>query len=1068
MRQQQFSWMDESDEPPIADGPHAGGRAHLLIMASAGTGKTYQLSNRYLKLLLDGEPLERILATTFTRKAAGEIFDRIVQRLVAACVSEPQRAELSQSLATDVPDQAACLDALVRFSRNLHRIRIDTLDAFFAEVARCFSFEMRLPGDWQIIEEAADARVKLDALDRVLRAQPLSAARQLVHWIAGSDAQRNVVLVLQGAVAQGYQLFVETRDRGPAAWQLLRPQPPSWNHAELNEALDRLTAAATGGTARPAAKLAAAARGGDWQGVFASTLVTNAAGNGLYRNVPLSSALMDALLPLRDFAGERLRSLLGRKTTAAYDLLRQFDEHYWQCKRESGGIRFDDVPVALVELGDAAGLQRLAHRLDGWIDHLLLDEFQDTSALQWAVLEPLSKRIVAHSDHSKTLFCVGDVKQAIYAFRGGTSSILEALNRRDLPAWQPLRTQQLNTSFRSDQAIIDLVNCTFKNLQRHGKLSDAQAVRAADWSAHFPHHTTNRQEHPGYACLRTAPAARDGSQEQATLDYVADLACQLHRVAAGRELAILVRTNDAAAQLMDRLLHRGLNPSSEGGTALTDSAAVRVALSALQLAEHPQDTAAAFHVAHSPLGAQLGLPPEHVKSAGHVGGLAERLRRQLLTVGHGDTLAEWGPALRPACSRREWYRWQQLLDMAYAYEPHITTRPADFIRHVEFTTMTDPTASRIQVMTIHKAKGLGFDRVIVTDLWQRGSQSPTFIYQRDPEHHRAARVSRYVSSRVRAAMPAEVLAVADEDAQRGAEDMLCHLYVALTRAKHELRVIIDPSSKGLDGLPSDNEGWLRAALTEDGVAEPDRILFERGRPRSPSATSPAGARAPAACPQIALSPAALAAAAAAPSQHGQRQLAVGSVFDIGKARAMQFGTLMHAWLEAIEWLDERGVPDETQLMAIAAGVDVPMIDVRQACTTFQRYLDGQRVQQLLTRSAYVPLARSLTGCLANCSEPLNLEVRNEMPVAAAADVAAGESATWGIVDRLVLWRSASQLVAAHVLDYKTDVVEGGASALRKSYRDQLDAYRHAIATAYGLAPTQVVAHLVALATDEIV
>ncbi len=105
----------------------------------------------------------------------------------------------------------------------------------------------------------------------------------------------------------------------------------------------------------------------------------------------------------------------------------------------------------------------LAFRLDGSIEHLLLDEFQDTSCAQWRVFEPLARAIKAKP--SRSFFCVGDVKQAIYAWRGGMSAIFETLQSTlgDLPE------ETLTKSYRSSQPIIDTVNQVFGNLTDVGR-----------------------------------------------------------------------------------------------------------------------------------------------------------------------------------------------------------------------------------------------------------------------------------------------------------------------------------------------------------------------------------------------------------------------------------------------------------------------------------------------------------------------------------------------------------------------------------------------------------------------
>ena len=120
---------------------------HTLIRASAGTGKTFQLSNRYLGLMQAGAMPDQILATTFTRKAAGEILDRVVVRLAEAALNEPARRELAKWLSSPSLSQDRCHQLLQVLIRQLHRLKICTLDSFFAQLAGSFSLELGLPPD---------------------------------------------------------------------------------------------------------------------------------------------------------------------------------------------------------------------------------------------------------------------------------------------------------------------------------------------------------------------------------------------------------------------------------------------------------------------------------------------------------------------------------------------------------------------------------------------------------------------------------------------------------------------------------------------------------------------------------------------------------------------------------------------------------------------------------------------------------------------------------------------------------------------------------------------------------
>ena len=109
---------------------------HVLISASAGTGKTFQLSNRYLGLLHSGVMPDQILATTFTRKAAGEILDRVILTLAEAALQDDKREELARWLEVDTLPADSCHDMLRKVLSQLHRVRVSTLDAFFAQLSR--------------------------------------------------------------------------------------------------------------------------------------------------------------------------------------------------------------------------------------------------------------------------------------------------------------------------------------------------------------------------------------------------------------------------------------------------------------------------------------------------------------------------------------------------------------------------------------------------------------------------------------------------------------------------------------------------------------------------------------------------------------------------------------------------------------------------------------------------------------------------------------------------------------------------------------------------------------------
>ncbi len=141
---------------------------HTLILASAGSGKTYQLTNRYLGLLASGAPVGSMLATTFTRAAAGEIRDRVLMRLADAADDAGERTALAADIGADHLDRNEILRLLRELTTNMHRTQIRTLDSFFGAVVRSFAIELGVPVDAPIVDGAEARAVRYEAIRAML------------------------------------------------------------------------------------------------------------------------------------------------------------------------------------------------------------------------------------------------------------------------------------------------------------------------------------------------------------------------------------------------------------------------------------------------------------------------------------------------------------------------------------------------------------------------------------------------------------------------------------------------------------------------------------------------------------------------------------------------------------------------------------------------------------------------------------------------------------------------------------------------------------------------------------
>ena len=140
---------------------------HVMILASAGSGKTYALTNRYVQLLAQGARPERIAALTFTRKAAGEFFDEILKKLADAAGDEAAAERLAREIATPGLRAADFLQLLRQVTESMHRLNLGTLDSFFARVVRAFPLELGLAGDFEVLQEHAARQERRRVLRRM-------------------------------------------------------------------------------------------------------------------------------------------------------------------------------------------------------------------------------------------------------------------------------------------------------------------------------------------------------------------------------------------------------------------------------------------------------------------------------------------------------------------------------------------------------------------------------------------------------------------------------------------------------------------------------------------------------------------------------------------------------------------------------------------------------------------------------------------------------------------------------------------------------------------------------------
>lgn len=798
---------------------------HVMILASAGSGKTYALTNRFVALLARGARPERIVALTFTRKAAGEFFDEILNKLARAA-REPAFAE---KLAREIEQPQFGTTDFIRMLRSvidaMHRLRLGTLDGFFARIARTFPLELGLAGEFEVLQEHA-ARIERQ---RVLR-RMFARAGEL------ATAQKEFIEAFKRAT-----FGAEEKRLGPRLDAFLddhqekflsAPRAENWGQADriwprgtewLGDIPPRGKAAQALREALAAAELNEKQRA-RWEAFFMELPgwmpgaelpkpVAYLLGNALEAWPELAEIVVERkkFTPtpaMREALRALLRSIVGavlarqlEMTRGIHAVLRGYEAVYHDAVRRAGKLTFGDVQRLLAPEVSGQTLTRspdseesgrlfIDFRLDAEIEHWLLDEFQDTSFGQWSVLRNLIDEAIQDPEGVRSFFCVGDVKQAIFTWREGDPRLFrEIFEHYNAARRGAIAERHLVDSWRSGPALIEMVNSVFGDARALEEVVPGAA--SAAWNREWRAHASAVQDRNGHAALLHA------EDESGRWALALKLLLEIRPLERGLTCAVLVPTNATATEFADYLRREGGIPAVAESDlhVCTDNPLGAVLLALVQVAAHPGDSLAWMHVGMTPLRAVLAaedlLSPEAV---------AEGILRQIHAGGFERTLEHWLRRLEP---RGGWddfnrERAQQLTAAAGLFDQTGSRDVAEFVQFMQRHTVRDAeSAAVVRVMTIHKAKGLGFDVVLLPDLEGK----------RLDERRAGLAVQKAADRTVEWVfdLPPKIFWEHDEVLAghvRGAEaeagyEALSLLYVAMTRAKRAMYVITQPVGKSV-------------------------------------------------------------------------------------------------------------------------------------------------------------------------------------------------------------------------------------------------------------------------------
>ena len=465
----------------------------VWVEASAGTGKTKVLSDRVLRLLLHGTMPARILCLTYTKAAAVEMNNRIAERLSkwAVIPDDKLHAEIEKLLGCKLSDTRNA-DKLLTQARRLFAvlldtpggIKIQTIHSFCQEILKRFPLEAKISPYFEIMDdhEAKEAleNIKLDILQGATNQTTVEA----VSWLTAHVSESSFPKIIK-SITENRALIEDCLRRHhsvdnivnlTAAALDITPQTSPDELRELfwqgflPEEIKLLVTALETGTATSREKAVTLANATEHKDFAALCKL-------FLTDKPLLVQKSCRLFPQAEIIAahqkQRLEDTVDKITAThllsathfVLTLSADFLERYRLYKKHCSKMDYSDLILLARQLLETPQIsQWILYKLDGGIDHVLIDEAQDTSPDQWAIVKALTNDFFAglgSKSEKPTVFVVGDRKQSIYSFQGADPHEFENMydwfNRQDTS----FRRVDMEVSFRSTAAILDVVNAVF-------------------------------------------------------------------------------------------------------------------------------------------------------------------------------------------------------------------------------------------------------------------------------------------------------------------------------------------------------------------------------------------------------------------------------------------------------------------------------------------------------------------------------------------------------------------------------------------------------------------------------
>ncbi len=876
-RQRPVFHMPHND-PRLNSFPHV-----CIVEASAGTGKTYALARRYIQLLMGtggrtgAAPFKSMLAITFSNKAALEMKERILdflKRIALDGFADPaEEKELFEALGVRAREARTLAGrSMDELMRNYNFFQVQTIDSFMNAILSGCAFHLglsssfRIRRDWQdFLAFSLDTLIDRAGQDKEVRRLFEEALRQYLYlesrsgWFPKKDmlAMTQQLFSAMNRMGRPYRpVAVLPKDLAAKKRAVLRRMErlkgvlPEATHKGFLKALECFLDGTHGSfnfddvsdfwkrqefpaakKARPSAEALRL-----WKEVR----------RGLEEAAVLESFLI--FKPYVEIFGALLKEL--RQKVAKEDVL-----------------FLDELNFRVHELvgQGAVSLPELYYRLAVRLKHFLVDEFQDTSPLQWSNLDAMVEEALSTGG---SLFYVGDKKQAIYRFRGGDVRLFDALRERF--ASFPVVGLTLSKNRRSRSELVRFCNTVFsqENLQRFlsqavfGRDKDAGLRERQGILDVFKGAEQEVLHEDSGGSVRVEVVAAEGREEREGLvrDRLFGVLEDVTRQGGygWDDVAVLVRENKEVELVSEWLLGRGIPVASEKTLNIRNHPRIKEVISLLRFLNKPVDDLAfvsfilgdifcrasgrpreemaSFVFDRPGRGRRAGEPYLYRSFRAQYGGLWETYFEGLFKGVGFVPLYELVVRIYAQFRCLESFGSQQgffmrLLELIKEREEENATL-TDFLEFFDTAAgeelyLKGLTTAAVSVMTIHKAKGLGFPVVILPFLNMRPRVEALAVQETDE-----GLLLRRVGGKYAGFSP-DLDAVAAEERFRSLVDEMNSVYVGLTRARDAMWVLLPHGAKraanpllslfpeearAFGCLPKKGSGWPGAASSLPAVA----------------------------------------------------------------------------------------------------------------------------------------------------------------------------------------------------------------------------------------------------------